>query len=183
MKSKKFLLGIPVVLLVFGMMVVGCSSPTGSDGGDNSSGGDGNTTNNDSKSGYAPQSLARGYIFALTPGGNTNYTVEYWIWTATQGFSPSSTHSNDGKNYNLVPTPYTYIKTGPNTASFKYAIDQYNVIGVEPYRYWVYTGTLTYTSATECNYVFTNTYQGAPQGSGTKKFYVRIDPSAVYLPY
>ncbi|MCL2835001.1 MAG: hypothetical protein FWD78_17665 [Treponema sp.] len=130
---------------------------------------------------FAPTSLARGYIFATQPGGNTSNTVTYWIWNASQGFSPFNTFSN---YVYIQPTSYTYSKTGPNTATFSYAIEQYNSNGVTPYRYWVYSGTLTYTSATQCDYVYSNTYQGALQYSNQKvTFYVRIDPSAVYLPY
>jgi len=126
-------------------------------------------------SGFAPASLARGYIFSKTPDGKS---AVYWIWTATQGFALESF------NYagNRISTSYTYIKTGRNTATFKYEIDEYNANAVTPYRHWVRSGALTYTSATECDFVYTETYQGAPNGGGTMKLYVCIDPSLVYLP-
>jgi hypothetical protein len=47
-----------------------------------------------------------------------------------------------------IVTPYTYKKTGPNTATF-------NIVRAQgAYPESQIKGTLTYTSATECEYVF-----------------------------
>ena len=128
---------------------------------------------------FAPDSLVRGYIFARNPQGATPSGIEYWIWnpSLSRGF-----HSTSANNGTRISTPYTYTKTGPNTATFNYEIEQYNSIGIPPYRWWVYSGTLTYTSANTCEYDYSFKYQGSTYGSGKVTYYVYIDPSIVYLP-
>ena len=98
------------------------------------------------------------------------------------GFSPiNSDHL--GKR---MATSYTYTKTGPNTATFTYREQQnyWEYVNGPIYSRWILTtGTLTYSSAEECVYVYSYTSSYIGSGSGIKRtYYPFIDPSKVYLP-
>ena len=132
--------------------------------------------------GFAPETLDRGYIFATTPGGSTSTTVDYWIWNSTRGFSPLSINYYTNKR---IDTSYTYTKTGPNTATFIFTVYQSrqdNAISPIRITWWTNTGTLTFTSAAECTYVYTYIDESGRTGGSTKTYYPYIDPSVVYLP-
>jgi len=105
--------------------------------------------------GWAPESLQRGYVFETIGGtgdDGTYYPPQkyYWIDNTTHLYCFSSVWNSSGRK---ISTPYTYQKTGPNTATFNcsYILTTYT----DGSRYESFEkGTLTYTSATECKYVY-----------------------------
>ena len=141
--------------------------------------------------GYAPESLQRAYIFAVATGssalGSTGKAangdnVLYWILDSQRGYHAASI-SGSNSSTTRVTTPYTYIKTGPNKATFEFSCYWFISDALEnPLRQWKYQGTLTYTSASECEYDYTYTFlnTGASQSYKTI-FKVYVDPSQVYL--
>ncbi|MDR2120127.1 MAG: hypothetical protein LBP64_04540 [Tannerella sp.] len=123
--------------------------------------------------GYAPESLSYRYAFAKGMNAKGDYYLEFMAISATQGY-----HANSQYYGSFLKTNYTYRKTGDNTAKFDYICDQYITNGVIPHRLFVYSGTLTYSSATSCKYVYSNTLNGKANESGTYNFTVIPNPPA-----
>ena len=134
--------------------------------------------------GYAPESLPRAYIFeAINPptgfAGADN--VFYWILNTTHGYHWQSIQWSSGivgvGTATRLSSPYTYRKTSPNTATFNIA--RLSLPNGSSNAY--YTGTLTYTSATECEYVYELESSGTVVRNIKVKFKVYVDPTKVYL--
>jgi hypothetical protein len=122
---------------------------------------------------YAPASLKANYIF-----------VEYldtrsidWIIIAS-ATEVTSADSYDQFNKKRINTPYTYTKTGANTATFSYKEQSYingPVVNIQT----VHTGTLTFTSPTLCT--FSGSYNAYRNGTLTGT--IKVGPETWdYLP-
>jgi hypothetical protein len=123
--------------------------------------------------GYAPQSLAVGSAFAASrqpaygPGtGNKDQDIYvYKVVNGTSGHHMNSFYLNGSRT---LLTPYSYQKTGNNTASFSISCEQY-INGPVSHRIFYYKGTLTFTSANVCKYEATVTYSHI-SGSGKQSY-------------
>jgi hypothetical protein len=127
--------------------------------------------------GYAPDALQSGYIFESVEI-DYNFSVPagyivYRVLDATRGYYHLSYNISPT---NKITTPYTYRKTGPNTATFNFSCQQY-INGPVSSRTFYYNGTLTYTSASACEYTYDYTDAlGVVSRNRKAKFKVYVAP-------
>jgi hypothetical protein len=112
--------------------------------------------------GYAPASLSVNYLFvrSFTSSGLTRSWIR--IMSASQA---RSSESIDENQY-FINTPYSYSKTGANTATFTFTTQQYINWPIRNRRF-LFTGTLTFTSKKDCTYAYTRQYYADGALSGT----------------